>query len=279
MSKTIVSLAAIGLLTVALSACSVPTAGTAAAVAPAVAGTPTVAGSTAPGADLKAFARPGKAPTGTAGGAGSDGSGPNGSGSTGDPVRDRVLSDAQLLEPELDAFWTKELQETYGLQYVAPSDFGYYQGSDNPPCGGTQEDGSGNAYFCAADNYVAFDLDFFAQLNKGQPGDASTFLALAHEWGHSVQQNWLDQQPGVDNWQGPAQELDADCLAGVFLETEIENGDLVPDASDAGDVFSTLFKLGSMDPMNPGDHGTSEQRQQAFADGVDHGLNYCRSTY
>jgi predicted metalloprotease len=265
MPKTVVSLAAAGLLALALSACSVPTAGTpSAGGAPSASGTPSAGGITAideaaVSAGPRDFAVPDKA-----------------SGGTG---RDRVLSDAKLLEPELNAFWTKELADAYGLDYVAPADFGFYEGSNNPTCGGTQIDGAGNAYYCPPDNYVAFDLDFFVTLNRGQAGDASTFLALAHEWGHSVQQNWVTQQPGRDSWQGPAVELDADCLAGVFLESEVDSGKLTLESGDAQDVFHTLFELGSMNDMDPGDHGTSEQRQQAFADGAKNGVTFCRSNY
>jgi len=198
-----------------------------------------------------------------------------------DPA-DRVLSDAAALEGLLNDYWTQELSRLYGLSFDTPDRFEWYQGSSNASCGGVYESGAQNAYYCPSDGdeYVAFDLDWFTSYLDEFPGDATTFLILAHEWGHAVQDTWVEQQPGVDVWSpGYAQELNADCLAGVFLANSVAAGTVIVEDGDAEAIASWLWDNGSGPWFAPGDHGTSDQRAQAFSDGLAGDTDYCRVTY
>jgi predicted metalloprotease len=265
MNKTVSTLAATGLLVAALSACSVPTAGTA---APAAAGTPGTTSAAGAARDTQGFAVSPAAPAAIPAAAAED-------------PHDRVLYDAEALQPLLDEFWTEALDETYGLSFDAPDRFEYYVDEGNSPCGDVYEPGTDNAYYCAVDGdeYIAFDVDWLSGHLDEHPGDAVTFLVLAHEWGHAVQDTWVEQEPGVDRWEGPAQELNADCLAGVFWDNGVRNGTIIEEEGDGEAVYGFLAAAGSGTWMDPGDHGTSEQRQLAFSEGYEYGLDHCRVNY
>ena len=100
MNKTVSTLAATGLLVAALSACSVPTAGVAAPAAAGAQGTPTVTNTTtSPARDTQGFAVSHAAPAAIPADAGED-------------PYDRVLYDAEALQPLLDEFWTDSKQRS-----------------------------------------------------------------------------------------------------------------------------------------------------------------------
>jgi predicted metalloprotease len=272
--KTVRTLIASGLLVAGLGACSLPTAGVAAPApvqqqvqpqAQPHAADPTGTQKAPKGSGMNpvSLAVPGTIP-----------------GSGGQDPYERVLADADALQPILDDFWTRELAAD-DLDFDAPDRFEFYSGDSNSPCGDDAVPGAQNAYYCPADGdeYVAFDIDWLASYIDAHPGDATTFLVLAHEWGHAVQDTWEEQQPGVDTWTGPAQELNADCLAGVFWEGASREGSITEEEGDADAVYTFLADGGSGTWMDPGDHGTSEQRQLAFSDGYGYGLDYCRTNY
>jgi hypothetical protein len=199
----------------------------------------------------------------------------------GDPAT-RVLNDAAALQGLLNAYWTQDLARLYGLSFDTPDRFEWYQGSTNASCGGGYKNGAQNAYYCWSDGdeYVAFDLDWFVSYLNRFPGDATTFLILAHEWGHAVQDTWVEQQPGVDAWSPEYnRELQADCLAGVFLANSVRAGTIVLEDGDVEAIATWLWENGSGQWFDPGTHGTREQREQAFSDGLTGDTDRCRVTY
>lgn len=199
------------------------------------------------------------------------------------PPADQVLQDAEAVDDLLNRFWTQELQRTDGLTFDPPDRYEFYKTTGFPQCGNNPSfTGTRNAYYCRIDSqeFVAFDLDWFASYLEEHPGGATTFLILAHEWGHAVQDTWVEQQPGVDRWEpSHRQELNADCLAGVWMAHALESGELIEEEGDAQAIFGWLWESGSGPWFEPGSHGTKEQRQAAFADGYNQGTSFCRSNY
>lgn len=193
---------------------------------------------------------------------------------------EKVLTDARTLEPLLNSFWSSEFQNLYTITFDPPERFEYYYGADNKPCGGQSFIGANNAYYCSAelDEYVAFDMDWFQGYLINAPGGATTFLILAHEWGHAVQDSWLEAG-GQDVWNPQhLKELNADCVAGVFLAWGINSGNIMEEAGDAETIWSWLYEAGG--PwLDPGTYGTSEQRIAAFTDGFHQGTDACRRRY
>ena len=62
--------------------------------------------------------------------------------------------------------------------------WGGYFGSENPACGGVHENGSGNAYYCRPDDYLAWDWNLLvSQFSDEAIGDSFVYFVIAHEWG------------------------------------------------------------------------------------------------
>lgn len=195
--------------------------------------------------------------------------------------QEKVLADASALARLLNQFWIAELAQNYGVTFVPPTRFEYYEGATNPACGLDRRSMENNAYFCPTDDFIAFDLNWFQQYLVDHPGGATTFLILAHEWGHAVQDTWLENG-GTDEWNPLyRRELNADCLAGVFLASAVDSGTVVLHEGDEDAIFSWLYAEGSDDSpwLEPGDHGTRSQRRTAFLDGYGGSTDQCRSTY
>ena len=105
-------------------------------------------------------------------------------------------------------------------------------------------------------------------------------MIISHEWGHAVQNTWL-QSGGGDTWVPSfKRELNADCLAGVFLEHETASGAIKEEAGDADAIFTQLYNGGGHRLARPSRRpryaGAAAAR---FADGYTSGTDYCRTTY
>jgi predicted metalloprotease len=194
----------------------------------------------------------------------------------------KVLTDAAAVGSLLNDFWTSELNTLYpGTTFDPPDRFEYYSVAGNTPCGNDTQPKTNNAYYCFLDGneHVAFDLNWLQQYLQDHPGGATTFLILAHEWGHAVQDAWLEHGDN-DVWSAPARkELNADCLAGVFMRSSIDNRTIVEEVGDADTIFGWLYEGGTVPWTEPGDHGSAYERQTAFSDGYAQGTAYCRQNY
>lgn len=197
----------------------------------------------------------------------------------------KVLSDAQALEPMLNNFWSAELRRLYGISFDTPDAFLYYRGGGNTPCGTDRKAYPNNAIYCPSDESesVQFDLSWFEEYLVEHPGGATTFLILAHEWGHAVQDTWTEQTPGTDTWEPKyRKEINADCLAGVFLARSIADGTIIEEADDSDAMLTWLYNAGAADNsrwFDPAYHGTRAERKQALMDGISKGTDFCRKTY
>ena len=141
-------------------------------------------------------------------------------------------------------------------------------------------------FYCPADGYVYLDESFFDELSQrfGAPGDFAKAYVIAHELGHHVQnllgiddqvREAVQRNPGDQNELSVRQELQADCLAGVWGHSANERGLL-----EAGDVEEGLGAAEAVgdDRLTQGraspdsfTHGTSEQRMRWFKRGFDSG--------
>src|SRR5262245_50700452 len=98
-------------------------------------------------------------------------------------------------------------------------------------------------FYCPSDQKVYLDLSFFRELASrfGAPGDFAQAYVIAHEIGHHVQNlaGALSSGGGLSqrqaNAQSVRQELQADCLAGVWGHSAATRGLL-----ETGDVEEGL---------------------------------------
>ncbi len=159
-----------------------------------------------------------------------------------------VVSDA------LDTFWgsffrTMEIPYRYPVVYP-------HQRVVRTPCGPSEL-----AHYCAQDNTIHLNIPRMTRLANSQ-GDAAAYYGLAHEYGHSVQ-----NQLGLFNQNIPLVrlELQADCLAGVFFAATDRVGVLEPGDLEEGMVIAKM--MGDYDYHDVQHHGTPKQRMSAFMKG------------
>jgi uncharacterized protein len=125
-------------------------------------------------------------------------------------------------------------------------------------------------FYCSIDPAIHLPVEFF--VSEAVPvGDAAVAIVVAHEWGHRVQDvvGILDaERNGVV--KGRQTELQADCLAGVWVSTVWQRN-----ALEEGDITEALemSRRGGDDPQMPHDHpaahGSGEQRMEAFLRGFE----------
>jgi uncharacterized protein len=186
------------------------------------------------------------------------------------------------LQPVLNKYWIDELDRLFRVEFDPPDSVVAYRGDEAIRCGHRAISMPQGAFYCYidGDEKVAFDLDWMASPWSSSDG-GMIYLVLAHEWGHAVQDTLQEQHLGKEVWRPSyRRELNADCLAGSFFGYHIANltFDIDPD-DPLGPVWDLIARSGSSDWTDPGDHGTSEQRQRAFLDGYLHGIDYCQNTY
>jgi len=153
--------------------------------------------------------------------------------------------------------------------------------------------GTGSAqtgpFYCPADRRVYVDLGFFRELATRfrAPGDFAQAYVLAHEVGHHVQtltgiagqvDDAVRENPDQRNALSVRQELQADCLAGVWAHSTyerglLEQGDLEEGLTAAGSVGDDRIQAETTGRISPETftHGTAQQRASWFRKGFDAG--------
>ncbi len=156
--------------------------------------------------------------------------------------------------------------------------------------------GCGNAtsavgpFYCPApgDNKVYIDLNFYDELASkfGAPGDFAQAYVIAHEVGHHIQsvtgisdqvRQVQSQNPGAKNELSVRQELQADCLAGVWAYSAsqrtttngqpiIERGDISEGLGAAAAVGDDRIQSSAGMTVDPHTwtHGSAEARENWF---------------
>jgi uncharacterized protein len=145
-------------------------------------------------------------------------------------------------------------------------------------------------FYCAQDAELYLDLSFFQELSHrfGAPGDFARAYVIAHEVGHHVQKllGILDNvqaqraqaDSGTRNALSVRQELQADCLAGVWGHSTAKRGLIdqadieagLHAAAQIGDDRMQRRQQGTVVP-EAFTHGSSEQRVRWFRRGLQSG--------
>ena len=170
---------------------------------------------------------------------------------------------------DIDAWWRSVFQQA-GLPYHPPR-FAQYESPTSTACGTIDPDVHGELY-CPLDETIYLTTTGASLRSLDIEGDYAVVTIIAHEWGHHVQ-HLLGEVPTGD---GPDFELQADCLAGAFTAHAKQAGLLEP-----GDLHeAALLSISAGDPPVPlpglpNEHGTSDQRLEAFMEGEVDGLARC----
>lgn len=185
---------------------------------------------------------------------------------------------------DVQDFWEREYPSTFGGQYEF-TDMVFFSGSTSTGCG--MASSQTGPFYCPADKYVYFDLDFLVELQNqfGATGDLAAQYIVAHEFGHHIQNLTGQNQPpsnfsGTENEWSVLVELQADCYAGAWAHDAaqredrnglplFEDGEINEALNAAGAVGDDRIQEQTTGRTNPETytHGTSEQRQAAFRHG------------
>lgn len=191
----------------------------------------------------------------------------------------------------IQAFWDDEFARLGG-QYIE-ADTVLFSGATDAGCG--YASAAMGPFYCPRDGKVYLDLDFFNELQSrfgAQGGPFAEAYVLAHEYGHHVQDllgvlsgNSYDTGPNSD---AVLTELQADCLAGIWAYHATETGyiaqvtdqDIIQSLDAAASVGDDRIQRETQGYVSPESwtHGSSEQRQLAFKDGLQSGdIDTCSS--
>ncbi len=172
---------------------------------------------------------------------------------------------------DINAFWADIFTEK-DMFYVPPF-YEVFDESASPPCSEDPIDaGTRGPFYCGLNQTIYLDLVIMQQATEGY-GAPAIHYALAHEAGHDVQ-----FQLGI-SWSGAPsveRELEADCMAGAFLETSVDAGDMTE-----GEFFGLLeFAQFIGDPpgisaSDEGSHGMGSQRVAMLLRGFYNGVDGC----
>jgi predicted metalloprotease len=200
-----------------------------------------------------------------------------------DPLADMV----SVVIADTEDVWT-EIFAAQGRRYEAPT-LVLFSGATSSACGMGQA--AMGPFYCPADQKAYIDLSFYEQMRTRfkAPGDFAQAYVIAHEIGHHVQnllgisgqvhqmKQRLSQAEG--NALSVRLELQADCLAGVWANRAdkarniLETGDVDEAMNAASAIGDDTLQRQSRGTVVPESftHGTSEQRQRWFRQGLSSG--------
>lgn len=225
------------------------------------------------------------------------------------PAEGGQVDDAgtEVVDPDADAkefmqFLMFDIQDTWdgyfdqaGLTYQ-PTRLVIFDDVVNSGCG--QATSAVGPFYCPApgDRKVYVDFAFYNELSRrfGAPGDFAQAYVIAHEVGHHIQsitgisdqvRQAQAQDPANKNEYSIRQELQADCLAGVWAYSAnrrltadtgqpiIEPGDIEEGLAAAAAVGDDRIQAQAGMTIDPHTwtHGSSEQRVRWFKRGFDTG--------
>ncbi|HEX5069179.1 MAG TPA: neutral zinc metallopeptidase [Vicinamibacterales bacterium] len=186
----------------------------------------------------------------------------------------------------------KDTEETWDQLFAAANrSYSYpklvlFSDQVNSACGFTSA--AVGPFYCPGDRKVYIDLSFYRDLDQrfGAPGDFAQAYVIAHEVGHHVQNlvgvfdraEQLRSSGANANAVSVRQELQADCLAGVWghyaaQRGRLETGDLEEGLNAAAAIGDDRIQRSTRGQVNPESftHGSSADRVQAFKQGFDAG--------
>ena len=177
---------------------------------------------------------------------------------------------------DLQSYWAEEYPKLYGSEYE-PVEGGFFavipSSGDLPPCASDASEISGNAFYCAKKDVVAWDSEDLLPELQSKFGDFVIPIVLAHEWGHAVQARSNFTARTV------TKELQADCFAGAWAKHSQAKGVFTINSGQLDTALAGIMDLRDSpgtSKIDPSAHGSGFDRVGAFQDGFDHGPTTCK---
>lgn len=185
------------------------------------------------------------------------------------PALSDMVTDERTAVQAVNAFWKRHFRENFDKPYNPPQIRGAYRGQNGPRCGAVRSIAF-NAFYCRPGDFLAWDQDLMSA-GYQQIGDAWVYVIIAHEWGHAIQAR-LGR-----GWVSRDAELQADCLAGATLQGLTRDpGGLTIEPGDNREIENALVLVADKYAWsNSHDHGSAEQRVNAYNMGVGGGVAAC----
>jgi len=200
----------------------------------------------------------------------------------GPPGSDPAGEFARKILADTEDTWTA-IFERSGQRYSKPV-LVLFSDAVESACG--QAVSATGPFYCPGDQKVYLDLSFFRELDRrfAAPGDFAQAYVIAHEIGHHVQNltGNLARGGGLSrrtaNAQSVRQELQADCLAGVWgyaaaRRNRLEPGDAEEGLTAAAAIGDDRLQQESQGRVVPDSftHGSSADRVAALKRGLQSG--------
>lgn len=203
------------------------------------------------------------------------------------PADDPMASFVSTVLADTEDVW-KSVFSQGGATYREPK-LVLFRGATATACG--QGQSAMGPFYCPGDQKVYIDLGFYETLKTrlGAPGDFAQAYVIAHEVGHHVQ-NLLGITAKMDEMRGRVSqveynalsvrlELQADCFAGVWANHAqaarqlLEQGDVEEAMNAAARIGDDALQGAGGGSVVPESftHGSSEQRQRWFNNGLKNG--------
>lgn len=209
------------------------------------------------------------------------------------PANDEQADFVRAVLGDTEDTWGQIFQQA-GRQYKNPTLI-LFRGQVQSACGYATS--ASGPFYCPGDQRVYLDMDFFREMTQRfkAAGDFAQAYVIAHEVGHHVQtllgvSAKVDaaRQRGMrmegDNGLLVRQELQADCLAGVWAYNAqkrlnwLEPGDIEEALNAANAIGDDRLQQQSQGRVVPDSftHGSSAQRVRWFKTGFAQGqINQC----
>ncbi|WP_176798041.1 neutral zinc metallopeptidase [Actinopolyspora mzabensis] len=192
-----------------------------------------------------------------------------------DELAATVVTDAQ-------DYWEGEFRGTFGREWH-DLDGGFFsvdttdEDAAPPPCSASAAELTGNAYYCASVDAIAWDRAAMLPVLRDHYGQSAVVLVLAHEIGHAVAHRLGGELASGE--RSPLRiETTADCYAGSYVRWVVDGDSrrLRMDSAELDAALRALINFADPVARRVADaHGTAYERTGAFQDGYTNGPRAC----
>lgn len=179
----------------------------------------------------------------------------------------------RLTLDDLDRFWRAQFV-TEGRSYTPIKSTRAYRSSERITCGTATLANSfltDNAFYCGADDYVAWDGVFLEGTVYAEIGDFAVSVLVSNAWADAMQTRL------ARTVAGKARSLQGHCYTGAWVGDVLRRGSnqLVLSPGDFDEGVIAFLVHGDVRKVGPDNTGTAFERVAAFRKGVQQTVGAC----